>query len=416
MFYIISSASVVASVIVLIFAILPKRKKVVLKSNEKITCLKKSFKFSPYLTVFKNITHTLFSFNKHPIIIRANSAELLSFDFFIGGKKVENKTQSNLDYAQFSHTNGLVSLLVNKDCAQFFCGNQSSLKIVITKGNIPFKVSSKKNVLNFENLKLSLQTDGKVSFNACENFLEWKIENCKQAKISYETSNFQAVGFFESKRLAKENFGLPILDFEKPNFNSENILQKKYAEKCLQTAKFSIVEFCPSFSIDLTSLGFSKWTKMTKHGQILKIIDWYTNQQIKVKTASNNSFICNWWGKLKLCLSDKNYALDNLDLEKVKNGDINLFRLKYFWWNFSDDYKFIFAFGMLRFMNKEDESKWLKNQKIAKFILSVLPSKLEYKNEHYQFIRELYPFVVNRSLKEKLLVFMQNYEQMFYKS
>jgi len=502
LFFIFSAMAFVISSVLLFVR---RRNSPVLFNKIKVNRVVKLTTFDFPIGIFKSQNYELISMENYTFTLKFKGENWLEVQFLVDNSKICTKQEIGQKGCIYGVLDKMHStkLCVKQQNSAILCNMHNTIKILIKKSNIPFKVGTNKNIIKFDDFKFELQSDGKIGFNIFDDYLEYEVTKANSVILDYSSLELQPLSRNEIKQIAFQNFGLPQLNFERPDFSQlyKSGLKGDYARQCVQNVRFVITRqlsetninlteqynksnidlikqptkntINPSKqltknivnpteksnqkvinsterpmnstlntimgkilnsteqptghtinltkkttenTINLTKLGFSKWTTLRKWGSLLVLEDWLTNYSIKIYTTSQMHYLCCWWGEVFLCLDSEDYTLRTLSFELMKEGKINLFKYNFNWQFFPLKMQFDFAYAMLKYMNKHNISKWLANENIASFILECLPKNLEINEAHYSFVRELYPYIILKPLKQDLLLFMQKYEQMFYKS
>lgn len=407
--------SAVAFSFVIFGLIFKTKNKAKLLNFTKIKKVSKPQNFNLYLGVFKGEKYTLFSFENNIFRLSLNGKEVLNLRVFVDDLEFCTKIDILQDVAVFGLNEN--KLCVKSKNLEVLCNKHNIIRFEIDKGKIPFSLSNKKDVVKFEDFKFVFTSDGKMKVKNLNDILIYEFTNTSQILLDFESLNLKIISLREIKKFTAKNFGMPRLDFAKPDFSKirQNCPQGIYAKECLEKAKFFITDAPKGCMLNLSELGFSKWIVASKWRDVITLTDWKTNYVLKIK-SKGKFFLSVWWGEIFLCLDNSNYSFKKLPFDEIKKGNINLFKLKLNWQEFPENLRFIFAYGMLKYMNKNDDSKYLKSKDIATFVFDCLPKNLQNKKEHYLYAREISPFVKHKMLKKELLIFMQKYEQKFYKN
>ena len=510
----------------------------ILFNHIRVNGIAKASNFGLPICLFESEKYSLFSMANYVWTLKDKEGNCIEVSFFVNGNKVVHRKDIGSKEAYFQECYALhnTELCVKQQKSTLLCTPHSSVQLLIYKNNLPFSIGSRKDVIRFKDFKLFISSEGRLKLHTFKDCLLYEISETNKVEVDYSTLNLQQCSRKKIIEVAAQNFGLPKLNFSRPDFSQlykkglqgeyarqcvkevnlyiteqpfedgnkmSNFLQTQYHNKeklsnflqntneiklsellkrqneeslikflkvknnnknklyklsktqnetqseqtqkverltqfgqtqyhskeelnqCLQTQNKETQglkvepqqckdEFVSHF-INLTKLGFSKWVVVRRRGQKITVIDWLTNYEINVQTSAEKYFLCCWWGDVFLCLDSADYIIKTLPFEDMKKGDINIFKYKYNWRFFNSEMRFRFAFAMLKYMNKTEEDKWMSDKDTAVFILSCLPKSLEYNKKHYDFVREIVRYIVYKPLRKGLLLFMQKYEQMFYK-
>jgi len=396
-----------------------RRNSSLLFSKIKINRVVKLTTFDLPMVIFKSQKYELISMENYTFTLKFKGENWLKIQFLVDDSQICSKVEIGQKDAVYGVLGEVHStkLCVKQQNSTVLCQMHSTIKILIQKNKLPFRVGVNKNIIKFDDFKFELQSEGKIELKIFDDLLQYEVTKANSVTLDYSSLELQNLSRNEIKQTALENFGLPQLNFDKPDFSQiyKKGLKGEYTRKCVQNVRFTITRQPTKNNINLTKFGLSKWLSVRKWGQKIIVEDWLTNYKITIRTKTENYFLCCWWGEVFLCLDSLEYDIQTLPFDKIKKGEVNLFNYHFNWSFFPRGMKFDFAYGMLRYMTKKNVSKWLADKDIACFILECLPKNLELISQHYDFVRELYPYIILKPLKQELLLFMQKYEQMFYK-
>ena len=412
------SLSGLSFLVCLLLLLLKKKSRAFLKNKKIISAVVSPKFFNLYATIFKSASHTVFSFNSNVFVLNKNNKNIVWFDVFVEKSQMVEKTSISTHEICFGlkSQNNNAELFVKHNCMEVLCNMHSTIKLCVFKNKLPYSINAKNNVLKFEDFKFLFKTDGKIKSNSSADKIEIIAENATSLSVDFSSLNLNRISVSETKQIIRQNFSMPVLDFAKPDFSNleVNSPQTRYAKKCQEEAKCVVTKMPIENRINLSALGFSCWVKCLKRKNKIQILDWKTNLKIEIVT-NQNFFISVWWGQVFLCLDGEDFSVNFINFQKLKNGKINPFNLKLNTHFLPPNMQFLLAYSMLKYMNKTENSKWLKDKNVAKFIFSQMPKSFQESKKHYMFVRQIFPYVINKPLQNKMLLFMQSYEQKFYK-
>ncbi len=403
-FFVLSAFFVMTGLLMLFFA--PVKRGVIF-NNIEIRKISSPNNMGLFCVIFSNKNLSLFSMPNQPFLLKNEKEDILKIDFYCNNIPILKRKNIFSKEALFQE--GQVKLCVKQDICTIMQNKQDEIDILIDKKKSSYYVNSQKNHISFDFGDFSIETDGNIKFNKAFNYINIKITKATKTELKYSSLKLIPLSQKENKRRIKKQFGVAVLDIDKPNFTefTSNELVRRYAKNCLKKLKFHYF-IKGYFALNLSNLGFTRWVTAKGRGNKIFVEDWLTGFKIKLE-AKTNFYLCCYFGEMFLCFENNNYKIIDNPLQKDK-----ILHLKYNWQFFNKN-NFEIAYKMLCEINRENSDRFLKNKVIARFIYNAIPKSLKNTSQHYKFVRELYPYVKNRELQRKLLLYMQNYEQMFYK-
>ena len=403
-FFVLSAFFVMTGLLMLFFAPV---KRGVLFNHVKINKISSPENMGLFCAIFSNKSLSLYSMPNQPFLLKNENEDILKIDFYCNNVLILKRKNIFSKKAFFEE--GKVKLCVKHDICSIMQSKDDKIDILIDKKKSSYYVSSQKNHISFDFGDFFIETDGDIKFDKAFNYININITKATKTELKYSSLGLLTFSQKENKRRIKKQFGVAFLDIDKPNFtefqNSE--LVRKYAKTCLKKLKFHY--FIKSyFSLNLTTLGFTRWVKAKKRGNKIFVEDWLTGYKIKIE-AETDFYLCCYFGEMFLCFMNNNFKIIDNPLESDE-----ILHLKYNWQFFNRN-NFEIAYKMLCEINRNNNDKFLKNKVIARFIYNAIPKRLKNTSQHYNFVRELYPYIKNKELQRRFLLYMQNYEQMFYK-